>query len=118
MSRPARAFINTAALKHNLNLVRQFAPGRRVMAVVKANGYGHGLLTAATALADADEFGVASIDEALELRTAGVAAPVTALEGFFSADEIGQFQQHNISAVIHSAWQVGRLIHGSKSIPV
>ena len=113
MSRPARALINTAALKHNLNLVRQLAPDRRVMAVVKANGYGHGLLTAATALSGADEFGVASIDEALILRKAGVTTSITALEGFFSADEIGLFQQHNISAVIHSAWQIDALEQSS-----
>lgn len=109
MSRPARALINTAALKHNLNVVRQLAPDRRVMAVVKANGYGHDLLTTATALSGADEYGVASIDEALVLREAGITAPITALEGFFSATEIGLFQQHQIAAVIHSAWQVDAL---------
>lgn len=109
MSRPVRALINTAALKHNLNIVRQLTPGRRVMAVVKANGYGHDLLNTATALAGADEYGVASIDEALVLREAGITAPITALEGFFSASEISLFQQHDIAAVIHSRWQVDAL---------
>lgn len=106
MSRPARALINTAALKHNLDIVRQLAPQSRVMAVVKANGYGHGLTLTAHALSDADELGVASIDEALQLRDAGITLPITALEGFFNADEIPLFVQHQITTVIHSRWQV------------
>ncbi len=115
MSRPARALINTAALKHNLNIVRKFAPDSRVMAVVKANGYGHGLLTVATALSGADEYGVASIDEALVLREAGITAPITALEGFFGSEEIPLFVQHEITTVIHSDWQVEMLERVSHS---
>ena len=106
MSRPARALIDTSALIHNLNIVRQFAPESRVMAVIKANGYGHGLLVTATALSAADEYGVASIDEALVLREAGLTAPITALEGFFSAEEIPLFVQHEVTTIIHSIWQV------------
>ena len=75
MSRPARAFINTAALKHNLNQARQFHPNRKIMAVIKANGYGHGIVAVASALSDADGFGVASLEEAMTLRDAGVALP-------------------------------------------
>lgn len=109
MSRPARALIDTTALNHNLNIVRQLAPDCRVMAVVKANGYGHGLLTVATALSGADEYGVASIDEASMLRAAGITTPITALEGFFSAEEIRLFVQHEVTTVIHSIWQVEML---------
>lgn len=118
MSRPARALINTAALKHNLDIVRRLAPECRVMAVIKANGYGHGLLTAAEALADADEYGVASIDEAMALRDAGITSPITALEGFFSAEEIPLFAEHKITTVIHSAWQLELLEHTSLSGPL
>ena len=106
MSRPARAFINTAALKHNLNQARQFHPNSKIMAMVKANGYGHGLITVGQALADADGFGVASIEEALALRDAGIRQPITALEGFFEAPELPYFVEHDVQAVIHSAWQL------------
>lgn len=109
MSRPARALINTAALKHNLDIVRQFAPNSHVMAVIKANAYGHGLVVVANTLSNANEYGVASIDEALVLREAGISLPITALEGFFSTEEIPLFVQHQITAVVHSDWQVAAL---------
>ncbi|MFV1996381.1 MAG: alanine racemase [Acidiferrobacterales bacterium] len=115
MSRPARALINTAALKHNLDIVRQFAPDSNVMAVVKANAYGHGLVTAAKALSNANEYGVASIDEALALREVGISCPITALTGFFNAEEIPLFVLHQITAVIHSRWQVQALESVSQS---
>ena len=65
MQTPTRALIDTSALRHNLARVRELAPRSRVMAVIKANAYGHGLETAAAALADADGFAVARIEEAL-----------------------------------------------------
>jgi len=106
MSRPARATINTTALQHNLNIVRQLSPNQRVMAVVKANAYGHGIVSTATALSTADEFGVASIDEAQILRDAGIEHPIVALEGIFSAAEIPLFTRHQVGAVFHSEWQL------------
>jgi len=114
MSRPARALINTAALTHNLDIVRQLAPDSQVMAVIKANAYGHGLVTTAAALSAANEFGVASIDEALVLREAGINSQITALEGFFGSEEISLFVSHQITAVIHSDWQVQALEHTSQ----
>ena len=52
MTRLIRALIDTAALRHNLGTIRAYAPGARVMAVVKANAYGHGLVSTALALAE------------------------------------------------------------------
>ena len=70
--RPARALIDLAALRHNYQLARQ-ATGARALAVIKADAYGHGALRCAEALADlADGYAVACIEEALELRAAGV----------------------------------------------
>jgi len=66
------ATIDTAALKHNLQAVRQWAPRSRVMAVIKANAYGHGLVAVARALEAADSFAVARVDEGLTLRSAGI----------------------------------------------
>ena len=74
MTRPARACIDLSALKHNFKLTRQAAPGSRVMAIIKANAYGHGLLPVAQALEDADAFGVVTLEEAIALREAGLTA--------------------------------------------
>lgn len=106
MSRPTRALIHTTALQHNLLQARQHNPGSKIMAVVKANAYGHGTVAAAKALSGADAFGVASIEEALVLRDAGIVQPITALEGFFESSELPYFVDHHIQAVIHSPWQL------------
>lgn len=106
MTRPARALVDIAALKHNLQRARQLHPDSKVMAVVKANGYGHGIAAVSEALSGADGFGVASIDEALVLRDQGINAPISALEGFFDGAELAYFHSHGLRAVIHSGWQL------------
>lgn len=58
MSRPTRLIINLAALQHNLECVRTLAPNSKVMAMVKANAYGHGIIRVAQALSNADALGV------------------------------------------------------------
>ena len=65
-----RARIDSSALRSNLEVIRARAPGCGVMAVVKANAYGHGLVATALALADADAFAVARLEEAMGLRAA------------------------------------------------
>lgn len=67
----ATAYINTDALTHNIRQLHLQAPNSKLLAVVKANGYGHGLLHVAKSLPDADAFGVARIEEALTLRAGG-----------------------------------------------
>ena len=106
MSRPARALVDAQALRHNLNRVRELAPATRVMAVIKANAYGHGLAFAARALRSVDAFGVASIEEALELRAANVEQPISLLEGFFEPSELEPIAEHRLSPVIHNAAQL------------
>jgi alanine racemase len=79
MPRPTWAEIDLAALRHNLRVVRERAgPGVRVMAIVKANAYGHGAVAVSRALAaeGVDMLGVALVEEGLALREAGVAAPI------------------------------------------
>jgi len=109
MARPARALLNAAALLHNFQQVRQRAPGARVMAIVKADGYGHGAVWVARTLAAADAFGVASVEEALALRDAGIAKPVTLLEGFFEANELPLIVKHGLSPAIHCEEQLRML---------
>lgn len=109
MSRAAWAEINLSALRQNLLRARALAPRARVVAVVKANGYGHGIVRVARALDGADAFGVASIDEALELRSAGISHPIVLLEGLFEAGELPLAQQERLDVVIHHETQLQML---------
>ena len=117
MARPTRARLNTQALLHNLQQVRRHAPRARAMAVVKANAYGHGLAWVATTLKSADAFAVASIEEGLVLRTAGVKQPIVLLEGFFGADELSSLQSRQLSPVLHSEHQLRLLEADSVPLP-
>ncbi|HET6655402.1 MAG TPA: alanine racemase [Gammaproteobacteria bacterium] len=106
MSRDCRALIDPGALRHNLAAVRQCAPGSQVMAVVKANAYGHGLPVVARALADADAFAVACIEEALAVREAGLTQPVVLLEGVGNAEALDTAVANRFEVVIHDPSQL------------
>ncbi len=106
MTRPVRARIDLQALRHNLSIARQAAAGSRVMAVIKADGYGHGLVPVAQALADADAFAVASLEEALALRDAGIERPVLLLEGLFEAAELEAAVANRLWLVVHAEHQL------------
>jgi alanine racemase len=101
-----RALIDTAALRHNLGTIRAYAPRAKVMAVIKANAYGHGLVSTALALADADSFAVARLEEGLALRAAGIRAPVVLLEGVFSAEQLTEAAHHGFEFVVHDPLQL------------
>jgi alanine racemase len=118
MSRPLRASMNLSALSHNLVVARRHGGAARILAVVKANGYGHGLLRVARALASADGFGVLTLEEAVTLREAGFLQPVVPLEGFFSTAELAACSQHNFSPVLHEAWQLEAVAHTTLPSPV
>ena len=106
MSRPARARIDLDALRHNYLVARELHRGR-IAAVVKANAYGHGAIECARALAPvADAFAVAFMTEALELREAGIRAPILALEGAFTAAELERAGQLGIWTVVHHEEQL------------
>ncbi len=118
MSRPARALLDSAALRHNLDRVRHFAPRSKIMAIVKANAYGHGLAWAATALSDVDGFGVACVEEALELRAAGVKQHICLLEGFFEPAEIPLLAENQLSPVIHHEGQLRAMENAAVKKPI
>lgn len=109
MSRPLQAFIDSSALTHNLTVVRRYAPKARILAVVKADAYGHGLLQAAQALQTADGFALLELNAAITLRDAGFQQPIILLEGFFSPEELAVFAQYQLSPVIHHSEQVAML---------
>ena len=109
MTRPARACIDLQALKHNFQRVRQAAAGSRVMAIIKANAYGHGLLRVAQSLPGADAFGVASPEEGIALREAGFDRRIVLLEGPFSIDDLVLVSGYRLDVVIHHASQLDML---------
>ena len=106
------ATVDSVALRHNLHVVRQRAPRSRVMAVIKANAYGHGLTAVAGALAEADAFAVARVDEGLALRRAGINHPVVLLEGVFDREQLEVASRERFEMVIHSPQQI-ELLHGT-----
>lgn len=106
MPRPILASINTSALKHNLAVVAGYAPSSKVMAVVKANAYGHGLITVATALSTADGFATVDIEDAIRLRQAGFRQTLLLLNGFFHPNELPALAEYGLSTVIHCEEQL------------
>src|SRR5579862_8300057 len=106
MGRPTKIVIQLNALQHNLKQVKTFAPQSSVLAMVKSNGYGHGIERIALALSDADAFGVACIEEGLLLRKAGVSHPVVLIEGLFTNDELSRAAAENFTLVVHHESQV------------
>lgn len=108
--RPTHATIYLPALKHNLACMQALAPNSKVIAMIKANGYGHGLTRVAQQLSGADAFGVASIDEANLLRQKGFLHRILLLEGLFKQAEMALVIQNRLDVVIHSQHQLDWLI--------
>ena len=107
--RATTATIDLDALRHNLKRVRALAPRAKVMAVVKADGYGHGLERVARALAGADAFGVATIADAERLRSAGLEHRVVLLSGIDEARDLAVLRELRVDSVIHHEYQLGLL---------
>jgi alanine racemase len=101
-----RAVIDTHALRHNLSVIRARAGGARIIAVVKANAYGHGLAGTALALGDADALAVARLEEALALRAAGIGARILLLEGIFGVAELAEAVHERLDLVVHDVSQI------------
>lgn len=107
MARHTRARIDLSALRHNYAQARQRAGNARAMAVVKADGYGHGLEQVAGALRDeAPRFAVACLEEAERLREAGLEHPVVLLQGFHDDGDVAICERLGLEPVLHSAHQL------------
>ena len=107
--RPIRVRIDSAALRHNLDVAKQRAPRSSIWAVVKANAYGHGLARAARALSGADGLALIELDAALELRKAGERRPILLLQGFYSPQELEPIAAHGLTTVVHDPQQLAML---------
>ncbi|OBS08732.1 alanine racemase [Acidihalobacter prosperus] len=107
LARATHARIDLDALRHNYRRIRALAPASRVLAMVKADAYGHGLLPVAHALSGlADALGVACVPEALALRAAGVGGRIVVMQGFKNADELAAVCAHALDVVIHAPEQL------------
>lgn len=116
MARSAVATIHLDALRANLARVRKLASDAKVMAVVKADAYGHGLERCARALTDADAFGVASIADGLRLRAAGHRNRIVVLSGPDAASDLAEMGRLDLEAVIHNDSQL-ELLAAESSVP-
>jgi alanine racemase len=106
VSRLIRAVIDTQAMRHNLNVLRARAGRAKVIAVVKANAYGHGRVSAALAIQDAGAFAVARLEEGMSLRAAGIGARIVLLEGVFSRSQLEDAAHDDLDLVVHDARQI------------
>ncbi|MGZ4994925.1 MAG: alanine racemase [Methylobacter sp.] len=106
MTPAAYAVLHLDAVLHNLSKVRSYAPSAKVMAVIKANGYGHGLFRIAEALQHVDAFAVARVDEGIQLRKAGFENRITVLEGFTCTEELDEILYYRLDTVVHSINQL------------
>lgn len=97
------------AAKHNLEQVKRYSPNQKIMAVIKANAYGHGMIRMAESLKDADAFAVARVDEGVRLRQSGVTQPILVLQGFVCQDELALLLTNHLDSVIHSFDQISVL---------
>jgi alanine racemase len=118
VTRPARVIIDPDAARHNLTLVRHFAPLARVLAVIKADAYGHGIVRMARLFDHADAFAVASLEEAQSLKQARIPQPVVLLEGPFEAAEVETVAELGLELVLHTVEQIEMLRRTGLKIPV
>ena len=109
MSRPIQATISLSALRDNYAVAKRAAPRSKVFAVVKANGYGHGVERVQRALPTADGFGLVELDAALAIRERGFKGPILLLEGFFEPSELPFITSSDIAVVVHSEEQLRML---------
>jgi alanine racemase len=118
MSRPLVAVIDSAALQHNLSVVRSIVPKAKTWCVVKANAYGHGLERAARAFASSDGLALIEIESAVELREKGWSKPIVLLEGFFDPQDIQTIAQHDLELTVHCPEQLEMLERKKLDKPV
>jgi len=119
MSRTALGILSTANLLHNLSVMQAAAPNAKIIAMVKANAYGHGLRSVSLRLSKhVGMLGVASIDEALALRKAGIEDPILLAEGVFEPSELVVAAAEGFEVVFHDALQVEWLERSALSKPL
>lgn len=102
----ATVAIDLSSIAFNFQQAKLAAPNSKVLAVVKANAYGHGAVRVAQCLQTADAFAVARVREAVELRMAGINHPILLLEGVFDQAGARQAEQYDLDVVLHQPYQL------------
>ncbi|MDP7554300.1 MAG: alanine racemase [Candidatus Thioglobus sp.] len=112
MARACTATINLESIKDNLLYAKSLAPSSKAIAIIKADAYGHGAARVAKHLDNvADAFGVACIEEALELRASGIEkTPILLLEGIFELSELSLVEERNLMTVVCNSTQLEWLV--------
>lgn len=114
----AKARIDLDAIEHNFNHIRGCAPASRIMAIIKADAYGHGAIEVARKLGNADALGVARLSEAVKLREAGIHTPICLLEGIATREELNLASIYEFIVVVHDDSQLELLDKGGARRPV
>jgi len=107
--RAAKISIDLSAVQHNFEQVKTLSPNSKIMPVIKANAYGHGLLQLADALTDAHGFAVAQVAEAIALREHGIEKPLSVFQGFLNAAQLDLIYQYDLRPAISQQWQIDLL---------
>ncbi len=119
MSRPAKAIVDLAAIRHNYQLAQRLAPKAKTLGVVKANAYGHGAIAVAKTLEPlAPILAVACIEEALELRASGIQKPILLLEGAFEKSELAIASRENFWLMASGIEQVRSIAETKTPQPI
>ncbi|MGL5129550.1 MAG: alanine racemase [Aeromonas popoffii] len=118
MMNTVTASIDVDALHHNFAVVRRHAPHSKIIAVIKANAYGHGLLQVANTLVQADAYAVARLEEALVLRANAITKPILVLGGFFSAEALSLLAAQELQTTLHTWEQLALLERAQLPTPV
>jgi len=113
------AYIDTEALIYNVRHIRSLVPKSKIIAVVKANAYGHGLFPISNALTDEVEaFAVSRISEAMSLRNQGVSKPIVLLEGFYNDSDVELISKYDLYTAVHDLEQVSSIENAKVEKPI
>jgi len=119
ITKPRNIHIDIAALQHNVQCIRRLAPHSKLLAVVKANAYGHGLATIVKVLyPQCDGFGVCCLEEVIAIRHMGINLPIVLLQGFSSSDELLLLDQYEVECVVHHRYQLDILVQATTTPPL
>lgn len=119
MSRPTRVYIDSLALLHNISCIKQLAPNKKIIAMVKANAYGCGLSSVLPVLeGNVEAFGVASLEEAITVRNLGIRSPCILFQGVFGPEELDEVIAYNLEIVIHQEHQLNWLLSTKLPRPI
>lgn len=119
MSRTAVAILSRENLLHNISVIKSRAKNSKIIAMVKANAYGHGIRSVGIRLdCHADMLGVASIDEAIALRNAGVKADILLAQGIFEQEELNIASEYGFHVVFHNHHHIDWFLSSDISNPI